>query len=59
MLDMVYKYKEAHNMTNLNRLNSGRKLILELLTKHTDKIKHHIKQNPNDSKEKTQDKKKD
>jgi hypothetical protein len=44
-------------MANLNRLNAGRKLILELLTKHSDKIKHHIKQNPNDKK--PEEKKKD
>lgn len=37
-------------MANLNRLGAGRKLILELLTKHADKIKHHIKTNPHDKK---------
>ena len=37
-------------MANLNRMNTGKKLILELLTKHSDKIKHYIKQNPQDKK---------
>lgn len=46
-------------MANLNRLNSGRNLILQLLTKHSDKIKHHIKQNPQEKKQEQDKPKKD
>ena len=44
-------------MTNLNRLGAGRNLLMQLLTKHADKFKHHVKMSPQEDKPKPKEKK--